>query len=38
MYRQGPAFRILTEITEAFGQFLCDPQFLGREGNFDPAV
>src|SRR3546814_11309152 len=26
MYRQGPAFRILTEITEAFEQFLCDPR------------
>src|SRR3546814_17718267 len=38
MYRQGPAFRILTKIAEAFGQFLCDPQLLRREGNFDPAV
>src|SRR3546814_791502 len=38
MYRQGPAFRILTKIAEAFGQFLCDPQLLRRESNFDPAV
>src|SRR3546814_4834867 len=38
MYRHGPAFRILTKIAEAFGQFLCDPQLLRRESNFDPAV